>query len=101
MAARDDLWLEKARTIVELLTSDPDEEDLDAADGFSIGEVDKGLLLSRRQHAIGIIRRQGEGFVFTSVGHREPTTCASDVDDFLEQLAEVIAAVLRPHNRMT
>lgn len=101
MTVHDDPWLEKARSIVELLTSDPDEEDLDATDGFAVEEVASGLLLSRRQHAIGIIRRQGESFFFTSVGHREPTSCASDVDDFLEQLAEVVAAVLRPHKRMT
>lgn len=101
MTASDDPWLQKARTIVELLTSDPDEEDLDATDGFSVEEVELGLLLCHRQHAIGVIRRQGESFVFTSFGHREPTTRASDVDDFLEQLAEIIAAVLRPHKRMT
>lgn len=101
MTAHDDPWLRKARAIVELLSSDPDEEDLDATEGFSVEEVELGLLLSRRQHAIGIIRRQGEGFVFIGAGHREATSRASDVDDFLEHLAEVVAAVLRPHKSMT
>ena len=101
MATHEDSWLQRARTIVEHLSSNLEDEDLEATDGFSIAEVDAGLLLSRRNQAIGIIRRQGESFFFIRVGHREPTTCASDVDDFLDRLAEVIAAALRPRTSIT
>lgn len=87
-------WRLRARSIVEQLTSDPDEADRVAADGFKIEDVGTGLLVSRWDHALGLIRRQPDGFVFTHVANSEPAFRSPDVDMLIEYLVDVVAAAL-------
>lgn len=95
MTANEEHWRQRARTVIEQLTSDPDEADPAAADGFKIEDVGSGLLISRWDHALGLIRRNPDGFVFTHVANAEPAFRSTDVDILIDYLVDVVAAALR------
>lgn len=96
MTTIDDPWRLKARHIVHHLSSDPDHVEAAAADGFTIEEVESGLLLARRGHAIGLIRWVAGDYAFIRAGNSAPTFRTEDVDELIVHLVEVVADYLRP-----
>lgn len=94
MTAHDGPLTEQARSIVEQMISTPLGGGRTMPEGFKIEDVGTGLLVSRRQHALGLISRDADGFVFTHVAYSEPVFRSPDLDKLVEYLVDVIAHAL-------